>query len=481
MSFFEFPHARTYDSDLGWLIRHFGLMSNQVDALATWAATHKTEYDELNDKVEGLINNLVDVISPWDSSIAYHIFSIVEYQGTNYIAIQDVPVGAMITNTDYWQPANTALEQINAIGVTVDEVKDSVENIKYWYYPEEFGAVGDGETDDSAAFQTMFDTVPENALIVLKSDEYYLASPVSTAKSYLRISGIERSEYKPRIVIGHTGVGITFTGTGYSLSDFTITRREETKTATLIYFNADNDVVNGNIDAIIDNMCFYYSYTAILCRGRNVQLTNSLISTSERGIHIVNTELDTDNRGYDIRQNRFHYCPTAIYYLITNTRELRNANIEGNFFDGCNVMFQGYGDNVSIRNNFFDAKGAEARTGIIQLLANASPQLCVIANNVIKGDTALSFYFIHDAAGCITDVMNNDISNIYTEAMQVLGTANIINNIIRRAAVGVSGYYPVVYAATGSGHCYGNLLVDCDKTIVKASGSPAVIVNNYPA
>lgn len=124
MSFFEFPHTRTYDSDLGWLIKHFKLTAEQVDTLEKWAAVHKAEYEELSDKVDGLINNLVDVIVPWDSSIAYHIFSIVEYQGTNYIAVQDVPVGAMITNTEYWQPANTALEQINAIGVTVDEVKN---------------------------------------------------------------------------------------------------------------------------------------------------------------------------------------------------------------------------------------------------------------------------------------------------------------------------------------------------------------------
>lgn len=123
MAYFEFPHTRTYDSDLGWLIKHFGLMSDQVETLETWASTHKEEYTDLNNKVEGLINNLVDVISPWDSSIAYHIFSIVEYQGTNYIAVQDVPVGAMITNTDYWQPANTVIEQVNAIGVVVDEIK----------------------------------------------------------------------------------------------------------------------------------------------------------------------------------------------------------------------------------------------------------------------------------------------------------------------------------------------------------------------
>lgn len=81
-------------------------------------------YADLSNKVDGLIDNLVNVITPWDSSIVYRIFSIVEYQGTNYIAIQDVPIGVMITNTDYWEPANTVIEQINAIGVSVDELKE---------------------------------------------------------------------------------------------------------------------------------------------------------------------------------------------------------------------------------------------------------------------------------------------------------------------------------------------------------------------
>lgn len=124
MSFFEFPHTRTYDSDLGWLIKHVGLNTDNIEALQAWYATHKAEYDDLKNKVDGLINNLVDVIVPWDSSIAYRIFSIVEYQGTNYIAVQDVPVGAMITDTNYWQPANTVIQQINAISLLVSEIND---------------------------------------------------------------------------------------------------------------------------------------------------------------------------------------------------------------------------------------------------------------------------------------------------------------------------------------------------------------------
>ena len=81
---------------------------------------------ELSSKVESLIDNLINVIVPWDSSKEYDIFSVVEYLGTNYIAIQDVPVGTMITNTEYWQPANTITEQINAIGVEVSETSSKI-------------------------------------------------------------------------------------------------------------------------------------------------------------------------------------------------------------------------------------------------------------------------------------------------------------------------------------------------------------------
>ena len=148
MGVFEhFPYTNFHDLNLDWILSRVKEVLAEADSLEQWKGTHEQEYQILAEKVEGLIHNLVDVISPWDSSIAYHVFSIVEYQGANYIAVQDVPVGVMITNTDYWQQANTVVEQINAMSVIVS----NLERWKPYVTPEEYGAVGDGETDDTLA------------------------------------------------------------------------------------------------------------------------------------------------------------------------------------------------------------------------------------------------------------------------------------------------------------------------------------------
>ena len=58
MSFFEFPNTRTYDSDLGWLIRTVKELTEEYTNLVNWMNTHKGEYTELNKRVTVLENNI---------------------------------------------------------------------------------------------------------------------------------------------------------------------------------------------------------------------------------------------------------------------------------------------------------------------------------------------------------------------------------------------------------------------------------------
>lgn len=46
MSFFEFPHTRTYDSDLGWLIKHVNSYDEVINTLNAWIAENEPKLDD---------------------------------------------------------------------------------------------------------------------------------------------------------------------------------------------------------------------------------------------------------------------------------------------------------------------------------------------------------------------------------------------------------------------------------------------------
>lgn len=54
MSFFEFPHTRTYDSDLGWLIKHVNTYDETIAALNAWIAENEPKMDDLYAFMEAL-------------------------------------------------------------------------------------------------------------------------------------------------------------------------------------------------------------------------------------------------------------------------------------------------------------------------------------------------------------------------------------------------------------------------------------------
>lgn len=47
MSFFEFPHTRTYDSDLGWLIKHVNSYDEVIQALNNWISENQPKMDDV--------------------------------------------------------------------------------------------------------------------------------------------------------------------------------------------------------------------------------------------------------------------------------------------------------------------------------------------------------------------------------------------------------------------------------------------------
>lgn len=70
MSYFEFPHTRTYDSDLGWLIKTVKDLLLAVDGLEEWKIEHKEEYQQLKALYDSLMTGqfppeIVNAFNRW--------------------------------------------------------------------------------------------------------------------------------------------------------------------------------------------------------------------------------------------------------------------------------------------------------------------------------------------------------------------------------------------------------------------------------
>ena len=58
MSFFEFPHTRTYDSDLGWLIKEYEKIASDYDSLEEFIDAYPTEYAALTNRIIAVENSM---------------------------------------------------------------------------------------------------------------------------------------------------------------------------------------------------------------------------------------------------------------------------------------------------------------------------------------------------------------------------------------------------------------------------------------
>lgn len=54
MSFFEFPHTRTYDNDLGWLIKNVKSSNDAIAALEAWKASAEGTISDLQTLLDNI-------------------------------------------------------------------------------------------------------------------------------------------------------------------------------------------------------------------------------------------------------------------------------------------------------------------------------------------------------------------------------------------------------------------------------------------
>lgn len=610
MAFFEFPHTRTYDSDLGWLIKAFNEISEKLD-----------QY------LENAVIKFADPIT-WDITEQYTALTcVIDSDGTAYLSKQPVPAGVDISNTNYWLPIfnyddniNTLRSQIaynarnsattgqalqendlvfwdgliyrvmvdmaagtafivdtNIEKYTVDEaikdLYDDIDNVEsnltnainteisdreagddlireniaydmgdaattdrnlgiydmvwlngelyrvitpmtagtafivdtnikkqilneriksiatfsnYFYIPENYGAKGDGVTDDTAAIQAMVNDMGYAAQAVFTAERYLIRDTIHIDTSFLVFSGgFDRSEWTPNIYTDSAITMFEVSSLGFCANNLLFGGdRYETpgsSNPTIIFkFDHDNETRDGDIDAIFMNCGFGFASTGIYAEGRNIKVSDSIFTHIDAyGIRTVQTARDTANRGYEFVRNRFHSCQTTNCVCISN--EIDNNGVKyylvaDNYVDFCYIFYRGLTGNVVIQDNYI----ARCRsTGIVcNAATNTTNAIDVVSGNTLQGLNAASpsAHGIDVGTGAQTVVVKNNAVYYYSmNGINVRANAKVIvtGNVCRGNGISGTGSDITLNPGT-TGTCNGN-----NTSLAIVSSGSVSVANNY--
>lgn len=122
--------------------------------------------------------------STYDPTTVYENMCVVDNgMGTSYISKKPVPAGTPLTDTDYWAIYGASNGAIINLQNQIDAINTTIALLNNVYVtPQEFGAVGDGITDDTTAIQNAIDAA-YNGTLVIPFGTYKITAPLVIEKA----------------------------------------------------------------------------------------------------------------------------------------------------------------------------------------------------------------------------------------------------------------------------------------------------------
>ena len=176
MSYFEFPLTRTYDSDLGWLIR---AMKKLIEDWENFSNMNSIKF--------------ADPIT-WSIARNYEPSTIViSEDGNGYISRKAVPVGVPLENEDYWT-------QIFNYGDTTRQIRENI-------------AVYAGSSSTTPV------ALSKDQLVWWNDDLYRVLYDIAAGTAFIEGTNVERMTVDEKIDLIRAGVESTLDEFAQSITD----------------------------------------------------------------------------------------------------------------------------------------------------------------------------------------------------------------------------------------------------------------------
>jgi hypothetical protein len=308
---------------------------------------------------------------------------------------------------------------------------------------KDFGAVGDGVTDDTAAIQDAVDAVASGGVVTFPEGTYLIASAISVEHAArIDVSGATLTNSASNIFaffITSSNVVIengAFTGTQFGIAQIDALATVGVNTYTGI--EVSNNTVNctGNQSVVLT-----YAVTPDLVFSNNVCKATGASGSypwASSGLRIINTTSGTSASGYTFTNNYFdgyrapynsevdtpNYVGGGVLIegnIILNsdrpisTYHHRNCKVVNNYINNYSTAAYAWQQSEWRGNTFKNYTGSEAAVKIEALLS-------VFAYNIV--DTSSAAGILYDGEGQAGVISNNTIRNVTTYGIDFFPTFN---------------------------------------------------------
>ena len=348
----------------------------------------------------------------------------------------------------------------------------------YIFYPENYGAAGDGITDDAVAIQNMINAMTPGSTAVFSSPNgYYVGQTINVNKSSLVFtSGYGELEATRDIKTDAAITIFNVTSYGVCFQNLNFHQRSDAyRNATAISFTGN---VDGDTDGTVYNCTVGFFDIGIHLRGKNIRVENCHFSHCDTAVQIDPTIIDTENRGYEILNNRFHSCDMAIRNNINKETRYRIACvIANNFASFTDVFYYGY-NGVVIKGNTSMHTGTNQHLRGRGIFINDSlaDYICEISENYFETMVASNNYrgIEYNSVNGIANIHDNDIVGFNDYGIwHESGKAITKNNFIRGGSFGV-----VISGSATGGVCEGNVGTDIANSMINPTPPATVTISN---